>query len=105
MRREPLGSVGMRGLQGSCVETRAGGREDVHESEGMEERSSLSGGCGDTQLRPWRMDRVGRGPYSSSCLRRDSFPHTLTARNLTAILCWVATTGPVPGKRPTGRWA
>lgn len=49
-------------LQGGCVETRAGGKEDVHISKGMEERSRLSGGCGDTQLRLWRMGRVGRDP-------------------------------------------
>lgn len=30
VRRGPLDSTGVSGLQGSSVETRAGGREDIH---------------------------------------------------------------------------
>lgn len=51
----------------------------------MEERSRLRRDCRNTELRPWRMGRVGRG-YILFFLSYDSFLHTLTARNLTAIL-------------------
>lgn len=52
-----------------------------------------------TQLRPWRMGKVAT---YSSCPHCDSFLHTLTARNLTAIL---SATCPVPSKQPTRWWA